>query len=84
MSDEQQRGNWYEPDEDGLCAGYEIKRQCGNCWYQPVNFAEAMTASEHIKYRKQTKGAAERCMFGHVGRMFACSAKDLNPARCDQ
>ena len=84
MSDQQQRGNYYKPDDDGLCANYELHRRCGKCWFQPVNFAEHMSAIEHIKYKKQTKGESGRCMFGHVGRMFACSAKDLNPARCDQ
>ena len=81
MTDQQQRGNWYEPDEDGLCANYKLHRECGKCWYQTISFAEGMTAIEYIKYMKQTKGAAGRCNFGHVGRMFACTPDDMRMTR---
>ena len=59
--DQQQRGNYYEPNKDRLCANYELHKRCDNCLYQPMNGAKNMTATEHIVYVKQTKGRGGRC-----------------------
>lgn len=72
-----EHGNYFEPDEHGLCVNYLNRRECRHCQYQPIQFDSGMTAKQYIHYVRQHKGRGGRCYRGHVVIMFACTAQDM-------